>query len=190
MQGLRRKRAPSLPARPGATRPEPCRASGRKACAKQFLGAGKSWGKPLGDRGLGLPVKSLLFSIDTGEGRYRSGRRCKGKRLLEPLLILETRPMSKRNILFTALIAAAFAAPSAFAQEVDDQAVRDAERAAQQAAEAADAAEAAEQQFDTAAVEAQEAEAAAEDAATADEWPVQEEEEEEEIDPAWAMDGT
>src|SRR5690606_7968314 len=184
MQGLRRKRAPSLPARPGATRPEPCRASGRKACAKQFLGAGKSWGKPLGDRGLGLPVESLLFSIDTGERRYRSGRRCKGKRLLEPLLILETRPMSKRNILFTALIAAAFAAPSAFAQEVDDQAVRDAERAAQQAAEAADAAEAAEQQSDTAAVEAQEAEAAAEDAATADEWPVQEEEEEEEIDPA------
>lgn len=92
--------------------------------------------------------------------------------------------MSKRNILFTVLIAAAFAAPSAFAQEVDDQAVRDAERAAQQAAEAADAAEAAEQQSDTAAAEAREAEAAAEDAATADEWPVQEDEEEEEIDPA------
>ena len=46
--------------------------------------------------------------------------------------------MSKRNILFSALIAAAFAAPSAFAQEVDDQALTDAQRAAQQAAEAAE----------------------------------------------------
>lgn len=85
--------------------------------------------------------------------------------------------MTKRNILFTALIAAAFAAPSAFAQEVDAQAVRDAERAAQQAAEAADAAEA---NAAEAEVQAEEAETAADEATeetAADEWPVEEEEE-------------
>lgn len=88
--------------------------------------------------------------------------------------------MTKRNILFTALIAAAFAAPSAFAQEVDDQAVRDAERAAQQAAEASEAADAAETQADEAQVQADQAEAAADEAAdeaATDEWPVEEEEE-------------
>jgi len=86
--------------------------------------------------------------------------------------------MTKRNILFTALIAAAFAAPSAFAQEVDEQALRDAETAAQQAAEAADAAEV---QADEADAQADEAEAAAEEATTddaaTDEWPVEDEEE-------------
>jgi len=86
--------------------------------------------------------------------------------------------MTKRNILFTALIAAAFAAPSAFAQEVDEQALRDAETAAQQAAEAADAAEV---QADEADAQADEAEAAADeattDAAATEEWPVEDEEE-------------
>lgn len=85
--------------------------------------------------------------------------------------------MTKRNMLFTALIAAAFAAPGAFAQEVDDQALRDAERAAQQAAEAAAAADV---QAGEAEVQADEAEAAADAAAqdtTADEWPTEEEEE-------------
>ena len=85
--------------------------------------------------------------------------------------------MTKRNMLFTALIAAAFAAPSAFAQEVDAQALRDAEVAAQQAAEAAEAAETSATEAE---VQADEAETAADEATeetAADEWPVEEEEE-------------
>ena len=80
--------------------------------------------------------------------------------------------MSKRNILFTALVAAAFAAPGAFAQEVDQQALRDAEQAAQQAAAAATAAE---QQAEEAVTQADEAEATV-DQAEADAWQAEEEE--------------
>jgi hypothetical protein len=94
--------------------------------------------------------------------------------------------MKKHSILMTALVGVALAAPAAFAQEVDQDALRDAERAAAQASQAADAAETRAQQAEQDAWSADRQAQQAQQQAEAAQWEAQRAQpiEEEEEDPS------